>query len=417
MKKPLKWSIIGLIVLVLVGYSAYSWMKPLPVELIQVQPQTLTDSLVEEGTIVADKEVQISSQIGGRIEQMAVHVGDRVNKGSLLFTLNTKDLQFQLADLEGQLASISGQAASAYLPPYSAQLKQQELSIDQANLQVETADKELERSLALFEANAISKEEYEQVLQNDLDKKNRLAQQEEALRLLKEQSRTPSGLKEQFAGSKQSIQARIDQLNDQLMNGKVYAPMSGIIKQIDYKEGASLAPLANVLTLIQTERWYVEVSILQEDFQDIKEGMNVTITQKRKNKDVIISGKVSQISSIAVETVSPLGITERKIKLRVQPTQLSNSLIIGSTVDVSFPIHTEAKKLVLPKTSLFSYNKGDAVWIVRDGKAHVQVVKKGYETAEDVAIEEGLKPGDSVIRDPQTQGLKEGIQVERLADR
>ncbi|MGE5703738.1 MAG: efflux RND transporter periplasmic adaptor subunit [Clostridia bacterium] len=411
MKKPLKWSIVALIILIVAGYTAYNWVKPLSAELIRVQPQTLTDTLMEEGIITAENELQVSSQISGQIEQMVVHEGDRVSKGSLLFTLDTKELQYQLDDLNGQLSSLSGQATSAYRPPYSSQLKQQELAIEQARDQLESAEKERERSSALFAENAISKDEYDRAQQAVRDKKNQLAQQETALTLLKEQVRTPSGLQEQYTGAKQSIQARIAQLQNQMKNGKVYAPIDGIVKQIAGKQGISVTPGMNVLTLVQPEHWHVEVLLLQEDIPDIQPGMHVTITQHRTNKDDSISGKVTRISAFAQETVSPLGITERRVKLHVQPDQLPPSFLIGSSVDVSFPIHTEQQKLVLPKTTLFPLDDHEAVWVVRDGKASIQRVKKGYETAEDVVIEEGLKAGDDVIRDPQVKGLQEGKRV------
>ncbi len=73
--------------------------------------------------------------------------------------------------------------------------------------------------------------------------------------------------------------------------------------------------------------------------------------------------------------------------------------------------HRQEDKLVVPKTVVFPYEKGDAVWVVREGKAAIQTVTKGLETGTDVVIEEGLQPGDRVIINPKLEGLKEGKKV------
>ena len=67
----------------------------------------------------------------------------------------------------------------------------------------------------------------------------------------------------------------------------------------------------------------------------------------------------------------------------------------------------------MPKTAVFPYNDGDALWVVRRGKLQIQPIKKGFENDTEIAVTEGLKEGDLVVLDPQAEGLKEG---KRAAD-
>ena len=67
----------------------------------------------------------------------------------------------------------------------------------------------------------------------------------------------------------------------------------------------------------------------------------------------------------------------------------------------------EENCISVPKTSLFTYKGKDALWIVKNGRAFIQEVEKGLETDQEVIIKKGLNPGDTIIIDPQTKGLKE----------
>ena len=57
------------------------------------------------------------------------------------------------------------------------------------------------------------------------------------------------------------------------------------------------------------------------------------------------------------------------------------------------------------------------LYVVKDGKAVIQKVKKGMETNELVVIEKGLKAGDQVIKNPQEEGLEVGKRVEVSSDK
>ena len=63
------------------------------------------------------------------------------------------------------------------------------------------------------------------------------------------------------------------------------------------------------------------------------------------------------------------------------------------------------------KRLLFPYGEGDALWVVRNGKAEVQAVETGFENDREVVITEGLQEGDLVVLNPQLEGLKEGKKI------
>ncbi|MCF6093059.1 HlyD family efflux transporter periplasmic adaptor subunit [Microaerobacter geothermalis] len=413
MKKKLKRIIWGFVLVVITAIVIFKLLQPLKAEMIEVEPRTISQSFTEEGVVVPILERELYSLLGGKVIDLAVEEGQDVKKGDLLLQLDTEEIRFQLAQLRGQLASVEGQEKQVYREPLSSQVSQQKLAIEQAKIQLEAAKSEFERVQVLFQAGAVSKEIYDEAERSVKQMENLLSQQEQALQLIREQQNPPSGTKEQFSGLKQSLLAQIALLEYQEAKGSLYAPMDGKVKGLHIKEGMVIPPGSPVMTLFQPGQYEVETYLLTEDIVDIIVGMKVKATQEKKTEDVSYDGVVTRIAPSAEEKVSALGLVEQRVKVTVQLEGEMKNLRPGYTLDVEFITHTEEGKLVVPKTSLFPYESGDALWVVRDGKAIVQPVKTGLETDEEVVIEEGLQQGDQVIRNPQLEGLKEGKKVVR----
>ena len=166
------------------------------------------------------------------------------------------------------------------------------------------------------------------------------------------------------------------------------------------------------MTIFSGGAYVIEAYVLTQDATSVKPGMTVDLIQDNKSGDVLFSGTVDLIAPSAVEKVSSLGLIEQRLKVTIVP-QLSPDLVLkpGYAVNVDFTIDKQESQLVVPKTVLFPFNDGDALWLVKDGKAVIQPVKKGFENDRDVAIMEGLVEGDLVILNPKMTGLAEGKRI------
>ena len=78
-----------------------------PVEAMIVHPQLLRNEIFTTGTLLANEEVELRSEISGRVVDVLFEEGKRVNKGELLLKINDTELQAQLKriSLEEKLAS------------------------------------------------------------------------------------------------------------------------------------------------------------------------------------------------------------------------------------------------------------------------------------------------------------------------
>jgi membrane fusion protein, multidrug efflux system len=81
---------------------------PLPVTARILSPQRMDNRITSTGTILADEEVDIRSEIQGKIRRIAFKEGSRVAKGALLLKLDDAELQAQLLKVrsQGKLAEV-----------------------------------------------------------------------------------------------------------------------------------------------------------------------------------------------------------------------------------------------------------------------------------------------------------------------
>ncbi len=409
-----RWKIIlgVLIGAAVIGTILFQNTRPLEADLLQVQPSNIAKTFVEDGAVVSKIERPIYPAYGGKIAQLPVAEGDTTDKGGVLAVLESKELMYQIKQLQGQLVSLEGEQKQSSQEPYEAQIRSQQLAVEQASNGLKTAENNFGRVEELFEAGITTKSEYEEAQDAVERARINLKQQKEALDLLYESHSPSGGTKQFYAGRREALQAQIDLLKYQLANYKIASPVDGVVSDLTVKEGMTVSPNMPIMTIFQRDAYQVEVYVLTEDLVNVKKGEKVQLVQDKQGGNVPFEGIVSRIAPSAVEKMSPLGLNERRVKVTLEPNIPANMhLRPGYTLEVIFTVGKQQNKLVVPKTALFPYEKGEALWIVRQGEAAVQPVEKGFENDIEVVISKGLKSGDLVILNPQLEGLQEGQKV------
>lgn len=367
MKK--KWKIIfGLIVLIVfITVAVLQATSPLEAELLTIQKDDIAKTFEEEGMVRAEQEILVSSLYGGggKITRLAIQEGDTVQKGDLLVGFDSQELSYQIQNFQAQMRSIE------------AQKNLEKLTID------------LETKKLLLEAGVISPKEYEQA-ENTINS-------------------------DYYPALIDAVQAQINQLNYQIRERNGYAPSAGIIADVQVKEGMVAPPGAPLLTILGGEGYQVETYVLTEDASRIKPQMEVRLIQDNKSGDIVFPGIVERIAPSAVEKMSALGLAEQRLKVTITP-QTPQDLVLkpGYALDVEFTLDKKVDQLIVPKTVLFPYQDGEALWVVQEGQAVIRQVKIGFENDKMAAITEGLQEGDLVLLNPKLEGLKEGKKIKAL---
>lgn len=412
MKK--KWKIIlGLLLAVLIaGYWASESFKPLTAQVLEVQPGTISLSFKEEGKVVPAKERPIHAIHGGRIEQILVEEGQPVREGDVLAVLDTREIDYQLQELAAQLKSVRGEKAGKLQEPYEIQLRSQELLVEQAERELAQYQTNFARIERLYEANAVTEAAYEEAKKMLEQAQTRLELEKQALALLRESTGPGSGTQQFYEGRIEALQAQLSFLEYQKSQSRITAPISGIVSELGIKEGELANPAVPLMKIFDPSSYAIETYVLTSDIRGIKEGMEVDVILDGRGEDVAYRGIVKNIAPSAVSMISALGLEEQRVKVTVALEDAAAAeLFPGCAVDVAFTVDERRDVLVVPRTALFPYGDGEAVWVVEDGKAQVRPVQTGFYNNRDIVITEGLEPGDLVIVDPQLKGLDSGKRI------
>jgi HlyD family secretion protein len=412
MKK--KWKIVlgALLIVVIAGVVIFESTKGLEVSAVEMKTGTIAMTFKEEGMIIPDIERPIYAIYGGEVIEVAVYEGQEVRAGDLLVVLSSYEIDSQIQQAQAQLRSLQGERIGSLQQSLDAQIRGQELIIEQAQRDLAANRLNLERVEYLYQAGAVPAREREDAVNMLARAENYLEQQKQALDVLHETARPGSGTEQFYAGRADVIQAQISLLEHQRGQTRITAPINGVVGDLSIQEGGIASPALTLMNIFYTDSYLVEVYVLAADIRSINIGMDVDLIISGRGEDITYKGTVRRIAPSAIQKVSALGLEEQRVKVSVEVDGSTDTRIFpGLSLDVEFTTDRRDNVLVVSRTALFPYNQGDAVWVVRDGRARVQPVETGFTNSRDIVITEGLSEGDVVILQPRLDGLSDGRRV------
>lgn len=384
----------------------------LEAELLEIKPQTIANTFQEEGTVIPQTEMPIYALNTQKVLDLPITEGQEVKKGDVLAVLDTTELELQLKGLQGQLISAQGEKTQALLGHYKTQVTDLELQLQKSQLELATQENNLYRAQQLFEAGALTKVELEEAQKAKDLAEISVIQQEQALKTLKESYSSSGGTTQLYTGLVIALEAQVEQLEYQIEKSTILSPIDGTVTDLAIKKGELVQAGTPLMTVFQKDFYLVEVFVLAEEVKSLEKGMEVELLLNNSKGEQTFQGVIKEISPSAQTKISALGLEEQRVKVVIEP-YLSEDLKLFPELrlDVEFITEKQENQLAVPKTALFPYEDGEALWVVKKGKAQIQEVKRGFETDKYVVIEEGINEGDRVILNPQLEGLKPGKKI------
>lgn len=296
--------------------------------------QTLP-ALERTGEIHAHDETILSFRTGGRIVTRSVDIGDRVNAGQLLATLENTTSQNQL---DGAQADYEGAKASA-----------------------QVAALNVNRMQKLMPTGAIARTQLDTARADWLVARARLKNSESALRNARES----------------------------LGWTRLIAPRSGVITEVSASVGQVVNGGQSVLTLATGEARDVVFDIAKPE---------AIPPQEQAGLRVSLLSDPSVQASAAVRDISPQADPQtRTWRVRATLQNPPLAMALGASVTVTLPA-TGPHGYALPASALSRVDDKPAVYVINpQSQAQLRVVVPAYYTATSVIISGGLEPGDRVI--------------------
>ena len=331
-------TILSVVIFLLPGCGDNHGNKTVPVRTVRYvvvgSAQTLP-ALERTGEIHAHDETILSFRTGGRIVTRSVDIGDRVNAGQLLATLENTTSQNQL---DGAQADYEGAKAAA-----------------------QVAALNLNRMQKLMPTGAIARTQLDTARADWLVARARLKNSESALRNARES----------------------------LGWTRLIAPRSGVITEVSASAGQVVSGGQSVLTLATGEARDVVFDIAKPD---------AIPPQEQAGLRVSLLSDPSVQASAALRDISPQADPQtRTWRVRATLQNPPLAMALGASVTVTLPA-TGPHGYALPASALSRVGDKPAVYVINpQSQAQLRVVVPAYYTATSVIISGGLEPGDRVI--------------------
>lgn len=182
----------------------------------------------------------------------------------------------------------------------------------------------------------------------------------------------------------------------------VVAEFNGIITELTAVEGAPVVEGTSLLTLANSDKVKVDISLTKYDLEKIAVGQKATITVSGHSYE----GEVVKINKMATTNSSGTAVVGAEVRIN-NPDEY---IFLG--VEAKVEIHTQSASqiLVLPVECVNADKDGEFVYAVENGIVVKKTVITGISSDTYIEIKEGLAEGEQVITSVTTD-IVEGMAV------
>ena len=365
-------SVIAMLGVILMAL-AIAGCGPKTVSVAEVTYKDMPLQIHNDANVTALNKATVTPTLTGQVVY-AVKVGDQVQQGQTLATVDTAALQQQLASLQGQLAQAQSQSYATSVTTTTA------ASVDSA---------QLAQAQKMREAGMITQKEYDRIVERS-----------------QPQTTTVTTGGGGGGANVAAIEAQIAQVSAQMAASTIVAPIAGTVTAI-YNEDRQMAIADRPFMMIQqTTPMVVSLSIPRDAAMKLgtpeaKNGMKVLL----KVAEQELPGELTYVDITQPETVPSVLVkaTFNNDKGLIKAGEFY-TLVIESNV--------KAKMLTVPSKAVRENSDGKYVYVLTENNTvDVRVVEVGITEGDDVAIISGLNAGDKVITTDGTFVLGESVKL------
>jgi len=298
-----------------------------------------SDSLVESTGTIEATQVDIRSEVAGRILKLFYDEGDRVKPGDLLAAIDHEKLDLELQAAEGRLREAQARFDMLQSGFRKEDVRKAQEALQEAEIVFDNARREYERVQKLY-ASKVAPEDTRDSLETTYK-----AARKRYERARQEYQLLSSGYRvEDIAAGKavlESAQASVDLIKRRIKDATVVSPCRGIVSE-RYVEPGELVSAGSILfSIIDLQDMWIMAYVSELNVGKVKLGQaaEVTVDSFPGRK---FAGRVIYIATEAEFTPKNIQTREERVKLvfgvKVQLQNEKELLRPGIPADVSITL-------------------------------------------------------------------------------
>lgn len=369
-----------LVVLAVLGVVVFAiWLMgqqpPPEVSLHSVARGTVekTVSNTRAGTVEACRRSKLSMPIGGRVDELRVDEGDRVEARQVLLSLWNRDRKAMVAQAEAQLL-VAGNRA-------------EKTCVEAAN-----AEREAERLDRLQEKNLASRE---------------------AAEIGRTRAQGGRFACEAARDEKKVARATLEMNEALLEETYLRAPFAGIVAKINGEVGEYVTPsppgvaTPPAVDLIDYSCLYVTSPIDEVDAGELQPGLPARITLDAF-RGAIFPGTLDRVAPYVLDFEKQARTVE--IDVLFDDPEAQSRLLVGYSADIDIVLDTHENVVRVPTEAVMEDNQ--VFRFDRDsGTLERVALEIGLRNWNYTEVTRGLAAGDEIVMSLDVQGLEDGLEV------
>ena len=321
----------------------------------------LIHSLELTGTVEAIHQVNLVTDMPGKVQSIPVKIGQEVRRGELLVQLDT-----DMAQLQAQ------QAAAA---------------VKLGELGFVTATREFGRAASLHEKGSLPDQAFEQ-------------------------ARAGMEMAEQ-----QLVQAQAAQglAREQIQGSRLVAPFDGVVTYLTVEENEYFNPMtispmagpAGLAGLVDASAIKIDLQVADSDIGTLRQGMTALVFVDALGDRVPEGGLRGSVESVGIAADA----ASRTFPVRVVADNPDYAVLAGTHARVRLVLESRPAALYVPEQAVRGAEGGYYVMVLEGERASKVEVAIGLTGDEGIEITDGLQDGQLVVTEGNF-GLADGSLVE-----
>jgi RND family efflux transporter MFP subunit len=325
------------------------------VELGQATRGAMSEVVAVVGNLEGQASVDVSSKVNGRLEEVAVRIGDRVARGALLARVESREIAEQVRQAE----------ASFDVARATVRQREADLKFAQTNL---------DRSRSLFERQLLPRQTLD-----DADARHQSAQAQLDL------------ARAQFT----QAQARLDELKITLSATEIRSPVNGFVGKRLLDPGAFVSSNTPVVSVVEIDRVRLVAAVVEKDLRRIRVGSGAEVEVDAFPGETF-HGRIARVAPV-------LDPATRTAQMEVEVPNADYRLKPGMYSRVRLTVATRAQALTVPVNAVVTLEGSRGVFQIRNGAQAGTPQEAAF-----VKIETGIEDG---VRVEVLNGLSDGARV------